>query len=198
MLSPRNFCVVATVREEPDRKEKIVGYAQFIRLGTDAGAKKQIQSKGLLWRFVLFILGWVFHFWWKIQDWFVGGEKHSNPEKLQMFYDWCVLDCEKYWKGRENRWHAQSVVVDPDYQRRGIGRVLMSEVTKKSEEECIPVGLESSGQGEKLYRAVGFDYLGKFQGDGAKYGLDEGGIMLYRPKGFTEEERDGEGEHVQI
>jgi ribosomal protein S18 acetylase RimI-like enzyme len=88
---------------------------------------------------------------------------------------------------RVNRWHAQSVVVLPEWQRRGIGKRLMAEVLRRAERDGVMVGLESSVKGEGLYRKLGFELLGRFTTEAdALEGADKGGVMAWYPEGWKE------------
>jgi ribosomal protein S18 acetylase RimI-like enzyme len=100
------------------------------------------------------------------------------------------VDEGRFWEGREervNRWHAQSVVVLPEWQGRGIGKRLMAEVLRRAERDGVMVGLESSPKGEGLYRKLGFELLGRFTNEvDALEGCDKGGVMAWYPKGWKE------------
>lgn len=186
MLSPRNTTYLATTRDPVTGKEKVVGSAQFVRLGDDAGAWKQVRSKGVVWRVVLWVLSWVLAFWWKVADAVGGEDKSANPEGIRLFGKWGAEEEAKHWdrEGRRDRWHAQSVVVDPWFHRRGFGRKLMREVTRRAEEEGVPVGLESSAAGELLYGSLGFEVLGRFEKGDFEQG--SGGVMMYKPRSWKE------------
>ncbi len=60
----------------------------------------------------------------------------------------------------------------------------MGEVTRRAQEEGVPVGLESSAAGELLYRSVGFELLGRFEKGDFEQG--KGGVMMYKPKSWKE------------
>ncbi len=98
------------------------------------------------------------------------------------------MEVKVHWEGRkdrENRWHAQSVVVRKEFQGRKAGKRLMAEVIGRAENENVVVGLESSANGEMMYRSVEFELLGRFQGGNGFEG-DSGGVMLYTPKARRE------------
>jgi len=109
------------------------------------------------------------------------GDKSRDLNNLKTFEGWWAAEGPIYWdrEDRKNRWHAQSVVVLEEFQGRGIGKRLMKEAIAWAEAENVPVGLEASEAGEKMYKSVGFELLARFSHviDG-----DNGGYMLYTPK----------------
>jgi GNAT superfamily N-acetyltransferase len=187
ILSPRNETYVACLGSPSGQ---IVGAAQFQRLGDDAGARKMIRDVGLVKAVLLWVFSWVFWGWCKVWWWIQGADKSIDPAAVETFGGWCKVDEERFWQGkeeRENRWHAQSMVVLPEWQRRGIGRRLMGEVLKKAERDGVMVGLESSVNGEGLYRSLGFELLGRFTADAdALEGGDKGGVMAWYSQGWKE------------
>jgi ribosomal protein S18 acetylase RimI-like enzyme len=187
ILSPRNETYVACLSSA---EGKVVGAAQFVRLGDDAGARKMIRDVGLVRRVLLWVLCWGFWAWCQVWWLFHGGDKSVDREAVETFAAWCRVDQGRFWEGREervNRWHAQSVVVLPEWQGRGIGKRLMAEVLRRAERDGVMVGLESSVKGEGLYRRLGFELLGRFttQAD-AMEGGDKGGVMAWYPEGWKE------------
>lgn len=185
LLSPRNQTFAAYEESNPD---VVIGYAQFVRLGDDEGAKRQIERRKKfwmapalwLWNLILPILYWVDRNTCDDYEHVVEFLSVSGEETGEHF--------ERYSK-RRNRWHAQSVVVLPEFQGRGIGKRLMGEVISRAEEENVPIGIEASAEGEIMYRRVGFKLVSRFRplkgmrGDGSK-----GGIFMWKPSGWVEEE----------
>jgi len=184
MFEPRNLTFVACEASNPNIP---IGFAQFFRFGDDEGAKRQIQSSSLLWRLNIFVLGLLYGIWCRVIDWLAGGDKSVNPEAVAQFDSWSGEDFEKIWvshEERKNRWHAQSVVVSPDFHRRQIGKRLMNEVLKRAEEDNVPVGLEASVKGEKLYNAMGFELLARFNEAQSAFEERKGGFMMWSPSGW--------------
>ncbi len=176
-LNPRNISFVACPASNP---EKIVGYIQFLRLGDDEGAKRQIASRKTLW---LIILSWYYTIIFKIVN-YLWPDRSADRDALRKFDAWGKADNAIHWKPfpvRANRWHVQSIVVDKTWQGRGIGKKLMSEVVERAGTEGVVVGLEASAEGERLYRSVGFELLARFTGDPIG-GKEEGGVMMWRPE----------------
>jgi ribosomal protein S18 acetylase RimI-like enzyme len=198
MFSPRNMTIVAC-----NGSGEVVGYAQFERLGNDYGAKQQIMSHSIVRRILFWALSWVWAFWCNLVI-FLDPDKSEDPAAVKMFASW-HQDGDKHFKPypeRQDRWYAQSVVIDAAYQKRGIGTRLMKEVIEKAERENVPIGLEASMEGERLYRGVGFDLLGRFEHQ--KEETDNpifppgywngGGVMMWTPSAW----RQQNGESVKI
>lgn len=175
----------------------VIGYAQFVRLGDDEGARKQIESRKRswmapalwLWTLILPVLYWV------------DRGTCDDVEHVREFLSVGDEETEEHferWTKRRCRWHAQSVVVLPEFQGRGVGKRLMGKVIEMAEEEGVPVGIEASAEGEPMYRRVGFELVSRFRplkgmrGDGSK-----GGIFMWRPSGWVEGE-DVVGEEKKL
>jgi GNAT superfamily N-acetyltransferase len=179
MLDPRNLTFVAV----DEAIGKPIGHIQAERLGDDAFAQAQIQSRKSVWLWALKLL---FTIWCTVLD-FVVGCKSDDAEALRLFAKWGERDEEKYWMAfaeRGNRWHVQSFVVRREYQGLGIGKRLMREVIGRAERENVRVGLESSAEGEGMYRSVGFELLGRFDQQVDFVKESEGGVMMWSPKGW--------------
>ena len=54
------------------------------------------------------------------------------------------------------RWWLDGLAIDPAYQRRGIGSKLMEWGMERSKEEGIPITLDASSAGLRLYQKLGF------------------------------------------
>ena len=179
MLDPRNLTFVAVSSSNPSAP---LGYAQFVRLGDDEGAKRQMASRASL---LLTLAGWLFWLYSLVLKWVVGADKSCDLERQKAFEAHTKDSEEGHWdcEGRRERWHAQSVVVREEWQGKGIGKRLMAEVIARAEGEGVLVGLEASEKGERLYRRVGFEVLARF---GKSFGEDRikdvGGFMVYTPK----------------
>ena len=118
---------------------------------------------------------------------FIWKDRITDFENLKQASVWFAKDEEKYWDPkthpeRANRWQANSLVVAPEWQGRGVGRLLMAEVLRWAQRERVVVGLVSSPHGEHLYRKLGFEMLGDFY---RRIGEAEGGgIMIWYPDGW--------------
>ena len=173
-VNPRTQSIVAVLASTPSHP---IAYAQFTRLGDNPIAQRQISSRDT---YPLRILSWYYWAQHHIADHF-WPDKSADPKALQEFVAWGLEDDEKYWSApeRANRWHAQSVVVAPEWQGKGVGRLLMRPILDRARDEGVVVGLEASQEGERLYSALGFRVLGRFcktpQGTGG------GGFMLWEP-----------------
>ncbi|KFY63092.1 hypothetical protein V496_04191 [Pseudogymnoascus sp. VKM F-4515 (FW-2607)] len=175
MVSPRNRGFVAIGDGE------IVGYMQCVRLGDDEGALQVVKEKK---KWYSGLAEWGYGIYMKSMAW-AFPDRSQSEEGLVEFMKAGVLEDEKHWKGREdrkNRWYCQSVVVAEQWRGRGVGKKLMAWVLERAQKEGVVVGLEASLMGERLYRSIGFELLGRFiyRIDGCD--LDDGGVMMWSPK----------------
>lgn len=177
-LNPRSIGFVAVSAAAPGIP---VGYAQFIRLGNDEAARRLVSQQASLW---LSVKRW----WFNLRTWIenlVWPDRSVDREAMQVFEASAEVDDQKFWESDEmkaryqDRWHVQSLVVSSQYQRRGLGRILMNEVLRRAQDDGVVVGLEASEDGEKLYRSLGFELRGRFS---MILGEEVGGIMMWSPK----------------
>lgn len=181
LFEPRNLSFVLVTKSNPNLP---VGFAQFIRLGDDEGARRQIESHSRLKRVMLELLFLLYSAWcWIVLLWF-GGDKSEDKQAHATFEAWSADEWKVNWDSwpdRKNRWHTESVVIRKEFQGRKAGKRLMAEVIGRAEAENVVVGLEASAQGEFMYRSVGFELLARFlSGDQIDRGA--GGVMMYTPK----------------
>lgn len=177
-LDPRSIGFVAVSAAAPGIP---VGYAQFIRLGDDKAAKRLVAEQAAFWRTVK---RWWFGLWSWIEN-LVWPDRSVDMGALRVLHASAEVDDWKYWQSDEMkaryqaRWHVQSLVVSSEYQRRGLGRMLLTEALRRAQDEGVVVGLEASEDGEKLYRSLGFELRGRFS---ANFGDELGGIMMWSPQ----------------
>ncbi|KAB8069531.1 acyl-CoA N-acyltransferase [Aspergillus leporis] len=177
-FNPRCIGFVAVCSSNPNIP---VGYAQFIRLGNDEAARRLIAAQSSFWQT---LQGWCVGIWTWIEK-LIWPDRSTDNEALRKFMAMAEIDDQRFWESPEmrekygNRWHAQSVVVSEAFERRGIGRRLMGEVLQRAQREGVVVGLEASEDGEKLYRALGFELRGRFN---MTLGSGGGGIMMWTPE----------------
>lgn len=185
LLNPRNRSFVATSvtprseKGEPTQQEQIIGYIQFVRLGDDFACNWIVR---VYWAILAFV--------WKLYSnfvYFVSPDPSENLANLAKFLKWGKVDDARYWDvvafpDRKERWHVQSFVVSPEWQRKGVGKKLMGEVIKVAQAEGVPIGIEATSAGRRMYEKVGFEYLGEFHGD--DLGEPDGGVLIWRPEGF--------------
>ena len=118
-----------------------------------------------------------------------------DREHLKEFVKAVEADDKQYWKAEarfKERWHVQSVFVGVEWQRRGVGMMLMQQVLERARQEGVCVGIEASKEGEGMYRKCGFRVLGRFGLVLPGWTSDNGGIMVWEPnKEGAEEEQEG-------
>jgi GNAT superfamily N-acetyltransferase len=175
MADPRNLTIAAYLASEPGTP---IGCVQFVRMGDDEGAKRQIEGRKSVW---LWIAGLLFVVWCVVLKWAHGTDRSANVEAEKLFDTWCREEEKTHWSSvpeRKNRWHVQSCVVSEEYQGKGIGKRLMGEVLKRADAENVIVGLEATGPGEQMYMRVGFVLLERFVHN---FEGGAGGIMMWTP-----------------
>lgn len=95
------------------------------------------------------------------------------------------------------------LMIDPNYQRKGIGGKLLAAVLEKSDGEGIPTFLMSSAESRGLYGKLGFEILGTWRvdnGDWARRLVEvERGLGIVGNEGLEEKFRGvGEVEDVMV
>lgn len=181
------FNVVACPASDPGY---VVGFAYFRRSGDDSGAKAWKGRFSMWERVYFFLLGWAL---WLVDEFSnrVWPDQSSDVEHTRQFSSWRDMDEEVHWSvknhpERKNRWRAQSVAVHPQWQGKGVGRLMMNEVLKKAQAEGVICALGASPEGERLYKKLGFERLGDFStripGETEEQ-RKGGGIFMWTPEG---------------
>ncbi|KAI0203192.1 acyl-CoA N-acyltransferase [Astrocystis sublimbata] len=83
------------------------------------------------------------------------GEDRETADKILV----PIWDVHKELFGYHKHIYLPTIAVHPDYQRRGAGRMLMQWGVEVAEQLGLPIYLESTGPGNSLYRAMGFEQL---------------------------------------
>ncbi|KAJ7447277.1 hypothetical protein B0H11DRAFT_1878732 [Mycena galericulata] len=61
---------------------------------------------------------------------------------------------------KHNSWHLQTLAVDPEYQRKGAARILVSTIIEKAAATKTPLCVESSTEANnELYTKLGFHIM---------------------------------------
>ncbi|ESZ94236.1 hypothetical protein SBOR_5370 [Sclerotinia borealis F-4128] len=190
-LNPRTLTLVACSEESPD---VVLAYGMYTRMGDDLGADDFLHRRSWVERVGRCMLSYFLAGLFKSYN-FIRPNRAASKSHTAVFEHSITQDRERYWSAasfprRRNRWHANAIVVLPEYQGRGLGRLLMEHVLEEAEKEKVPVGLSASPAGERLYRKLGFAWLGDFH---TRVGVEDygsgGGHMLWWPKGV---EKDGD------
>lgn len=179
LLEANNRSFVAVTVDEPDVP---VAYMQCERRGDDEGAKEVVREKKSIW---LSICEVVYKAWVKYSTMIWPDRSGMNEADMAFFIQATEGEEQKHWEGRPdraNRWYCRSMVVSQEFQRRGVGRALMNEVVSRAEEQGVPIQLEASPEGEKLYKSIGFELLDRFMNPFGESEKNEGGVMIWHPK----------------
>jgi GNAT superfamily N-acetyltransferase len=179
-LDSNVLSLVACLADIPDI---VVAYGQFSRVGFKHAPP--VVHRSFSQRLWIYMLSWLFWAYFLLETLLVP-DRATDAANLAQFGAFVTDDRNRYWSPSANperakRWVAQSIVVDLNYQGKGLGRLLMKEVLKRAKEDGVPVGLNASPHGEFLYRKLGFKKIAGFthpvEGSG-----DGGGIMIWWPE----------------
>ncbi len=79
----------------------------------------------------------------------------------------------------QEMWKLQNLCVDPAFQRRGVGRMLIDWGQKQATLEGCPVCLTSSMVGQELYQKMGFRAYGHISCEG----FEDVPMFVWEPEG---------------
>jgi GNAT superfamily N-acetyltransferase len=190
-LNPRVLTLVACSTKFPD---VAFAYGMYTRIGDDSGAQKFLSERSWAERAGRGMLSYIATGLFKAYNWIWPNRASSKPHNA-IFEHSIKQDKERYWSPisfprRQNRWHVNTIVVLPEYQGKGLGRLLMGHILDRAEREGVPLGLSASPEGERLYRKLGFSWLGDFyMRVGGGDHESGGGHMIWWPQGI---EKDGD------
>ncbi|KAF7958140.1 hypothetical protein EAE96_003702 [Botrytis aclada] len=189
-LNPRNLTLVVCSPASPDA---LVAYGMYSRKGLDSGVEKFVNERSALERWARWILSSILGVLFALYNYLRPDRATSKPNNA-VFDHSIKMDQERYWAPesfprRQNRWHVNTIVVLPEYQGKGIGKLLMKYILERARKENLPAGLTASIEGEKLYRNLGFKWLGDFYTRVGRQHGDGGGHMIWWPEGL---EKDGD------
>ncbi|KAL3418383.1 Puromycin N-acetyltransferase 1 [Phlyctema vagabunda] len=87
-------------------------------------------------------------------EWLEGKERERAEEILRPLW----LAKERLWEGRPFV-YCQILAVHPNHQRRGVGKLLMQWGLQTADQLHVPIYLESSHSGLRMYESLGFRTL---------------------------------------
>ncbi|ODH46738.1 hypothetical protein GX48_07194 [Paracoccidioides brasiliensis] len=161
-----------------ERGDKVVGYAAWVREGTSPAARK--------WRRNNETIGcWLERSLQNIEKKYIDT---FNPDKSLD-----KVKLETYISATQDNfpselfpelWYLATLAVHPDYQRRGIGKMLTSWGIEQARAENVPVGLEPSDKGLGLYEKLGFQEVRRSEWIAGKSAV----VMIWEPPGLSPEE----------
>ena len=107
------------------------------------------------------------HYGWEESEGWTDAEveemwAHVDVEAWGNMFDGNDAIREEYFKG-EPHWYLASLMTWPEWQGRGIGRLLLDDGIGVAEGESpeLPLYLESSDMARAVYRRMGFEPIGK-------------------------------------
>ena len=109
----------------------------------------------------------------------VSPNQAADPSRIA-FLDSAVSNASKYWTGKHAEcWDLYVCGVHPDFQSRGIGKMLVEWGMERADQECASASVQCGEKNRGFYARCGLDEL-----------LSEGngGIALFR----SPKRRDGE------
>lgn len=177
LFDPRRVSLVATTLDDTSP----VAFIQLYRYGDDTAAQRLVSSQRSIWNTAQ---SWYYYLKTQIEDYF-WPDRAGDPVAIKEFAKSCEEDEFQYWGELEmearygDRWHVNSIVVSPEYQRRRLGKHLMDLVLRRAEEEKVVVSLAASTDGEQLYSHMGFEVRGRYS---MEFAGRRDAIMMWTPE----------------
>ena len=186
--------------QAPDGKEKIVGQAHWCRIGLSAEDN---------WR-----AGWGLRRWDPrrlLQPlvsglvWFVGlfVENRAADPKLESIVEKSYGYLDHVWDAEKKRcpsWYIESMAVDPDFQGRGIGKLLIQQGLAIADGEAVSASVISADGKEEFYQKCGFEtgpVARSGEGEGNPLWGVPGGLLFFRAAADGSQSRQEASEEVQ-
>jgi len=150
---------------------RIVGFGFFIREGRDEAARKW-RAESWTAKFERYLLSW--DVWYEMT--FL--QRANDPRAQAQF---ARVTKYGFYEVLDDYWLLGLLGVDPSCRRRGIGRMIVEHGLSIAAEEKVPVTLEASILGRKLYQEMGFQTIQKSAIVDGGEDLKEGVAMLWEP-----------------
>lgn len=164
--------IIVAVTTDTANEERIVGLAVWQRQGGGAGAEKIIGE-------------WVDPGPWPVLS--STRNRAQDPSRANLLQD-AAPYTEHYWAGANaTNWYLSLCCVDPTFQGRGAGRLLVRWGLDRAEDEGIAASVMASEGTDAFYLKCGFDKVvgNANEGDGnplKKVGVTGGNILFMWPK----------------
>lgn len=151
---------------------RVVGYAIWERRGTSDAAKRwQKQTFGGALECMLLKAT-------ESYISFTSANKSLDYERLRL----CLSEAKQDFAAISDMWKLQNLCVHVDYQRHGIGSMMMNWGKEQAEREGVPIGLESSEAARPAYLKNGFRKYGNMHIK--DFPIDDVPIFIWEPKGM--------------
>lgn len=85
----------------------------------------------------------------------------SSYDKLRLAKFWKILSENPFFEELGSHWELEVLAIDPAFQRRGIGSMLLRWGMAQASHYRIPLVVAATSNGEYLYRKHGFSECGR-------------------------------------
>ncbi|KAL9628505.1 MAG: hypothetical protein Q9164_007247 [Protoblastenia rupestris] len=148
---------------------RVVGYACWFRQGNGQNARQWHNDS---------VASVVERTLAHLRDIYVSLFNLDRSLSLENLHQWLSHTSESFDKIPE-LWKLQNLCVDPSFQRRGIGGLLMKWGKEQATKEKVPLGLTSSTMGSGLYLKQGFKRYSTLRVEGFPVG--DVPVFLWEP-----------------
>jgi ribosomal protein S18 acetylase RimI-like enzyme len=191
IFNPLMRSYVAVSDAEGFNKGEAIGYVQFCRAGPEGSrGVAEVRREASRWYTTIRLKAW--ELWMKFADW-AFPNRAEDQKGLERFFTFGAEDQKKHfdaevYPSRQERWYVQSCIVSEEWRCMGVGKALLKPALERAEREGLPVALEASADGERLYRSAGFELLDRFLFRIIESDAWSGGVMMWKPSGWDERE----------
>ncbi|KAF2196002.1 hypothetical protein GQ43DRAFT_334579, partial [Delitschia confertaspora ATCC 74209] len=168
-MGSHGFVVVTEPEDEEwTGKSEVVGFAFYVREGKDENAEKWM-DRSIINKLERYLLSWELWYEAKFLD------RASNSRRMR---SWSEAEDATTYPAIGNFLHLGLLSVSPQFQRRGIGAKLVKHGQELAAQDNVPVTLEPSMAGRRLYLKSGFKMVRRVK---VTEGL-EAATMVWEPE----------------